>query len=127
METIEAKPDALYLIKELKTNQKFNQPYLKWDGETKYEIETDPFQGDLPFADDWSIEKYTDFIEWVNGNHYDVIVEVYQDLIKPYWMDRLSIFHETFPSFEAWVGFNHWDSIIDAYEDLVEHYEEQKI
>ena len=44
----------------------------------------DPIQSDLSFTENWSEEKYTKFIEWVNANHWDKIVDAYEEMVSYY-------------------------------------------
>ncbi len=45
---------------------------------------SDPIQEDMFFAEHWTTEKYKEFVEWVNSEQYDTVVEAYYYLAKQF-------------------------------------------
>ncbi len=45
---------------------------------------SDPIQEDMFFAEKWTTEKYKEFIDWVNSEQYDTVVEAYYHLARLY-------------------------------------------
>tara|TARA_R110001583_G_scaffold161030_2_gene312945 strand:+ start:188 stop:703 length:516 start_codon:yes stop_codon:yes gene_type:complete len=64
-------------------------------------------QTDMGFADDWSVEKYLKFMQWVASKHWDQIEEVYESLAECYEQEEEKVEMKTIP----WVKAN--EKLID--------------